>query len=161
MKAPSAKRLRTLVEQGDMNAKRELARRLMRGKGFHRNEQKVVALLEDCVAIGDTEAMVMLAKYCGHGCWMEHNAERAESLICEAANKGNEEAQCLMRFINDWKGKDSINPWGLFRDNLKLISPMTRLFLYSVRKKGDRTIERICFLMNTIPCREIILKGQR
>ena len=124
VKSPSAKRLRTLVEQGDMDAKRELAKRLMRGKGFHKNEQKVVALLEDCVAIGDAEAMLMLAKYCAHGCWMEHNAERAESLICDAANKGNKEALCLMKLFNEWKGKQSIdisslsgNCWNKFSGN--------------------------------------------
>ena len=128
VKAPSAKRMRTLVEQGDMNAKRELARKLMRGKGFHRNEPKAVALLEDCVATGDTEAMLMLAKYCAHGCWMEHNAERAESLICEAANKGNQEAQCLMRLINDWKGKDSIDLRCLSSAYLKLIFDNTFVF---------------------------------
>ena len=160
MKAPSAKRIRTLVEQGDMDAKRELARKLMRGKGFHRNEPKAVALLEDCVAIGDTEAMLMLAKYCALGHGMEHDAERAESLICEAANKGNDEAQCLMELINNLKGKESIGMSCLFRDNLKLISPMTRLLLNSVCNKGDRTIERICLLMNIIPCEEISLKGQ-
>ena len=136
VKAPSAKRLRTLVEQGDMDAKRELARRLMRGKGFHRNEPKAVALLEDCVATGDTEAMLMLAKYCAHGCWMEHNEERAESLIYEAANKGNEEAQCLMKFINDWKGKDKITLEGLYCSRWKLMSSVTRSFFQSSAQQG-------------------------
>ena len=134
VKAPSAKRLRTLVEQGDMDAKRELARRLMRGKGFHRNEPKAVALLEDCAAIGDTEAMLMLAKYCALGHGMEYDVERAESLICEAANKGNEEAQCLMKLIKDWKGKDSINLSCLFRVYLKLISNNIFAFEFSAQQ---------------------------
>ena len=145
MKAPSAKRLRTLVEQGDMDAKRELARRLMRGKGFHRNEQKVVALLEDCVAVGDAEAMLMLAKYCAHGCWMEHNAERAESLICEAANKGNEEAQCLMKLINDWKGKKKITLEGLSNPHWKLISSTTLFFSIQCATRVNARLREFVF----------------
>ena len=128
--APSAKRLRTLVGQGDMGAKRVLARRLMEGNGVPQNCPKAVALLEDCVAIGDAEAMLMLAKYCALGHGMEHNAERAKSLIFEAANKGNHEALCLMRLINDWKGKHKIYPVGLSSSHWKLISSTTHLFFF-------------------------------
>ena len=109
VKTQSVDELEVLVAQGDMDAKRELAIRLMEGNGVPQNHPKAVALLEDCVALGDTEAMLMLAKCCALGHGMEHNAERAESLISEAANKGNEEALCLMELINDWKGKESIN----------------------------------------------------
>ena len=114
VKAQSADKLEVLVAQGDMDAKRELARRLMEGNGVPQNHPKAVALLEDCVALGDIEAMLMLAKCCALGHGMEHNAERAESLICEAANKGNHEAQCLMKLINEWKGQKSVNYGGLF-----------------------------------------------
>ena len=100
--------------QGDMDAKRELAIRLMEGNGVPQNHPKAVALLEDCVALGDTDSMLMLAKCCALGHGMEQDVERAESLICEAANKGNEEAQCLMRLMKDWNGKQSINLLGLF-----------------------------------------------
>ena len=106
--------LEDLVSQGDMDAKRELAIRLMDGNGVPHNHPKAVALLEDCVALGDTEAMIMLAKCCALGHGMEHDAERAESLISEAANKGNREALCLMKLINDWKGQQSIDFLGLF-----------------------------------------------
>ena len=109
VKAQSVDELEVLVGQGDMDAKRELAIRLIEGNGVPQNHPKAVALLEDCVALGDTDAMLMLAKCCAFGHGMEHNAERAESLICEAANKGNEEALCLMKLINDWKGKNGIN----------------------------------------------------
>ena len=108
MKEPSAKRQRVFVEE-DTDAKRELARRLLGGNGFPQNHQKGVALLEDCVALGDAEAMLMLAECCALGYGMEHDAERAESLISEAANKGNDEAMCLMKLINDWKENDSVN----------------------------------------------------
>ena len=97
------------MAQGDMDAKRELARRLIEGKGVPQNHPKAVALLEDCVALGDADAMLMLANCCAFGRGMEHDAERAESLICDAAKNGNKEALCLMKLINNWKGKESID----------------------------------------------------
>ena len=109
VKTQSVDELEVLVGQGDMDAKRELARRLMKGNGVPQNHPKAVALLEDCVALGDAEAMLMLAKCCAFGHGMEHNVERAESLICKAANKGNEEALSLMKLNNDWKGQQSID----------------------------------------------------
>ena len=114
VEAPSAKRQRVVVAQGDMDAKRELAIRLMEGNGVPQNHPKAVALLEDCVALGDTEAMLMLVNCYTLALGMEHNAERAESLISEAANKGNEEALCLMRLMKGWKGQKSVNLKGLF-----------------------------------------------
>ena len=104
VKAQSVDELDVLVGQGDIDTKRELAIRLMEGNGVPQNHPKAVALLEDCVALGDADAMLMLAKCCAFGRGMEHDAERAESLISEAANKGNDEALCLMELINDWKG---------------------------------------------------------
>ena len=112
VKARSVDELEVLVGQGDMDAKRELARRLMEGNGVPQNHPKAVALLEDCVALGDTDAMIMLVNCYTLALGMEHNAERAESLICEAANKGNHEAVCLM-WHNNWKGKCSIDLDGL------------------------------------------------
>ena len=113
VKAQSVDELEVLVGQGDMDAKRELARRLMEGNGVPQNHPKAVALLEDCVALGDTDAMLMLAKCCAFGVGMEHNAEHAETLISEAAEKGNDKAMCLMELINDWKGQKIINLRGL------------------------------------------------
>ena len=114
VKAQSVDKLEVLVGQGDMDAKRELARRLMEGNGVPQNHPKAVALLEDCVTLGDAESMLTLAKCCALGHGMKHDVERAESLISEAANKGNDEAQCLMRLMKDWNGKQSINLLGLF-----------------------------------------------
>ena len=105
--------LEVLVAQGNMDAKRELAIRLMEGFGVPQNHSKAVALLEGCAASGDTDAMLTLVRCCAFGHGMEHNAGRAESLICEAANKGNKEAQCLMSLVDDWKGRNSINLSGL------------------------------------------------
>ena len=117
VKAQSVDELEVLVAQGDMDAKRELAIRLMEGNGVPQNHPKAVALLEDCVALGDAEAMLMLAKCCAFGHGIGHDAERAESLICEAAKKGNYEALCLMRLINEWKGRESIDLRGLTRNH--------------------------------------------
>ena len=68
-----------------------------------------MALLEDCVALGDTDVMLLLAECRAFGRGVEHDAERAESLISEAANKGNHEDLLLMKLIEDWKGKDVID----------------------------------------------------
>ena len=114
VKAQSVDELEVLVGQGDIDAKRELAIRLIEGNGVPQNHPKAVALLEDCVTLGDTEAMLLLAKCCAFGHGMERDAERAESLISEAANKGNHEALSLMKLINGWKGQKSINLLGLF-----------------------------------------------
>ena len=109
VKAQSVDEQEVVVGQGDMDAKRELAIRLMEGNGVPQNHPKAVALLEDCVALGDADAMLMLAKCCAFGYGMEHDSERAESLISEAANKGNHEALCLKGLIYYWNGKDDID----------------------------------------------------
>ena len=114
VKAQSVDELEVLVGQGDMDAKRELAIRLMEGNGVPQNHPKAVALLEDCVALDNAESMLMLAKCCAFGRGIEHDVERAESLICEAANKGNDEAQCLMKHLDDFQGEQMINFTGLF-----------------------------------------------
>ena len=95
--------------QGNMEAKRKMAKRLMEGDGVDKDEAKAVSLLEDCVALGDADAMVMLAKCCALGRGMEYNAERAEALVSEAAKKGNQEACVLVDITNDWKGYERID----------------------------------------------------
>ena len=92
-----------------MEAKREMARRLLNGDGVDKDQAKAVSILEDCVAHGDADAMVMLSKCCALARGMEHNAERAEALLSDAAQKGNKEACILMRLINDWKGQERIS----------------------------------------------------
>ena len=105
--AQSIASLEDSAAQGDMKAKRELARRLVEGDGVDKDETKAVSLLEDCVARSDADAMVMLAKCCALGRGMKHNAERAEALVSEAEKKGNDEARILMELINDWKEKQN------------------------------------------------------
>ena len=113
LKAPDAKRQRVLAGQGGIDAKRELAIRLMEGNGVPQNHPKAVALLEDCVALGDADAMVVLANCCALGRGMDQDVKRTKSLILKAAKKGNEEALCLTKLIKKWKGKESINLSGL------------------------------------------------
>ena len=160
VKAQSVDELEVLVGQGYTDAKRELAIRLMEGNGVPQNHPKAVALLEDCVALGDAGAMPMLANCCALGHGMEHDAERAESLICEAANKGNEEALCLMELINDWKGQHSINLRGLSSARWTKIFRRNIFRFITVGFKGGRTIERVCLLMNIVPCKAINLSSQ-
>ena len=96
-----------------------MARRLLEGDGVDKDEAKAVSLLEDCVAHGDADAMVMLAKCCALGRGTGQNAERAEALVSDAAEKGNHEARFLLQLINKWKGKESIGLWGLRKCFLK------------------------------------------
>ena len=105
----SAASLDDSATQEDMEAKREMARRLENDE----DEAFVTSLFEQKMAHDDTDTMVMLAKCCALGRCMEHNAERAEALVSEAAEKGNDEARILSQLINDWKGKERIDLIGL------------------------------------------------
>lgn len=104
--------LEKLASQGDMDAKRELARRLVEG-GVDKDEARGVSLLEDCVTHGDTVAMVMLAKCCAFGRGTERDAERAEALLFDAAKRGNDEALVLTKYISEWKEEHSVSLTGL------------------------------------------------
>ena len=88
------------VIQRSTDAKRELAIRLLEGKGMQKNEEKAVALLAECVAHRDIHAMLTLGKCYAHGKGVEPDSERAKTLICNAAKKGNKEAQALMDLMN-------------------------------------------------------------
>lgn len=101
--------------QRDTSEKRDLARRLLEEERME-NEAKAVSLLEDCVVIGDLDAMFLLGKCCVLGRGMEQNLERGESLISDSAKKGNNEAQHLMRVITKYQGQKSIILKGLMMD---------------------------------------------
>ena len=96
--------------QEGMEAKRVMARRLMEGDGVDKDEAKAVSLLEDCVAHGDADAMVMLAKCCALARGIGYNAERAKALLLEAvaAEEGGFEAYPLIDLINEWKWEERI-----------------------------------------------------
>ena len=105
-----------------------MARRLVEGDGVDKDEAKAVSLLEDCVTHGDADAMVMLVKCCALALGMEHDAERAEALVSEAAEKGNDEARIMLQLINEWKGEERIDLKGLQKCFLKeLKKKCTRL----------------------------------
>ena len=143
-----------------MDTKRKMAGRLLKGDGVDKDEAKAVSLLEDCVAHGDTDAMVLLAKCCALGLGTEHGAERAEALISEAAEKGNDEARILMQLINDWKGKEPVYLRGL-RMHFSLGSLSKFAFVaFAERVKGECTIERVTLVMNIVSCRDLDLSRQ-
>ena len=73
------------------------------------DEKQAIALLEDCVNLGDSQAMVMLAECHTFGRGIKQDVERAKSLIFEAAKKGNKEALSLIGLINDCKEQKRIN----------------------------------------------------
>ena len=74
----------TLQTQKQIEEKKEQARRLLKG-GTQKNKAKAVELLEDCVALGDADSMLTLAKCYVLGCGIEQNTERAEELLSECA----------------------------------------------------------------------------
>ena len=130
--------------QGDMETKREMARRLLEGDGVDKDEAKAVSLLEECVAQGDADAMVMLAKCCALGCGIEHDAERAEALVSEAAKKGNHKACTLLKLINKWKGKESIGRWGLRKCFLNELKRKSSCLCCFCRGRQRRMHDRMC-----------------
>lgn len=105
VKIQSVEELQESAASGCNGAMKELARRLMKGRGAEKNEAKGVALLEECAALDDAEAMVMLAKCCAIGRGMERDTERAKTLLSHAAKKGNNKAQIVMRFFDEWEEK--------------------------------------------------------
>ena len=102
------KELQKAAAKGHKDEKRELARRLMEGDGVEKDEAMAVSLLEDCVILDDPFAMMMLAKCYASGFKVKQDAERADALVSEAAEKGNRELRKLIQLIKDWKWKNSI-----------------------------------------------------
>ena len=141
VKAQNVEELHVSTTQEDMEEKREMARRLMEGDGVDKDEAKAVSLLEDCVAHGDADAMVLLAICCALGRGIEHSAERAEALVSEAAKKGNHEARVLLQLINDCKGKERFDSRRLqwcFLKELKNEMLTFMLCLQSISMKNAR-----------------------
>ena len=114
--------------QGHVEAKRELARRLMKGKEIEKNEAKAISLLNECVANGDTNASLMLALWCALGRGMEQNVDRAEAIISDCAKRGNESAMYLIGHINRWKKSKAVAldgvSWYFIRTQKHIINRM-------------------------------------
>lgn len=113
LKKQTLAELEASVARGDVEAKTELARRLLKGKGVDKNETEAVKILEECAALGNPQAMFRFARCCAFGNGTERNIERARALISEAAEKGFSVAQTLNRFINEWDGRESVELEGL------------------------------------------------
>ena len=147
------------IPQEDTKAKREMAMRLMEGDGVDKDEAKALSLLEDCVAHGDADAMVMLAKCCALAHGIEHDVERAEALVSEAAEKGNHEARILLQLINDWKGEKYVDFKSLRKCLLRNSNGKTHCCDASAGcVQGDYTIERVALVMIIVPCRDLNLR---
>ena len=149
------KRQRT---QSRVGTKRKKAKQLMKGDGVEQDEAKAVSLLEDCVAHGDADSMMVLAKCCALGCGMEYNAKRAEALVSEAANKGNAEAQNMMEHITVCKGEESSLDCllSIIFDKASFIH---KCLLLDEFHKELHTFS-VPILMNIVPCKSIIFRGQ-
>ena len=87
-----------------------------------KDDEKVTSFLEERASLGDTDAMVTVAKRCARGRGTEQNAERAKMLFSEAAMKGNERAKYFMGLIDKYDGKQEFVANGLFNKN-KNIQP--------------------------------------
>ena len=130
------------VAQSGEETKTELARRLMEGEGMDKDEAKALKLLEECVACGDAEAMLLLAEYCAFGRGMEQNKERAETLISESAKNKNKEAALLMKYINEWKGDEDIDLTRLWTNSHEVGWKRFHRWFDSGYLKGGLTAER-------------------
>lgn len=86
----------------ELEAKREQAKSLLKGREEIRNLELAVSLLEECVEYGDTDAMLMLAACYALGSGVQYDATRAEVLISEASLNENEEAKYLWEFLWVW-----------------------------------------------------------
>lgn len=110
--------------------KKEVARQLLKGDGVEKEEAKAVSLLEECVALGDTDAMLMLAECCAFGHGIEEDKVRAETLVSQSAKRGNKEAKAMMRLIKKWKGRIDVDLTCLLNSNEEpIISSSHVLFL--------------------------------
>lgn len=99
------------ARQMSIETKRKLAKGLL--EGTKKDQEKAVSLLEECVASGDSDAMLMLAKCCALGRGMEHDRERGAKLISQSAEKGNKEAQLLTKAIDEQKHSKQLSICGL------------------------------------------------
>lgn len=164
---PTKKRARTeridFQEELEMDEKRHLAQTLMDqekkdGKG---DIQKAVSLLNECMDLGDTEAMLMLAECYALGLGVDQSMERAEALIIRAEKNGSKEADALLGVINNGRCNGIINFSGL-KTNFKIKQCFSResfFFMTSDSSCQKISMKRIALLLGFIPCKEIILKG--
>ena len=91
----------------------KLTKNLLKGKGVDKNEAEAVSILEDCVALGNTEAMLMLAECCYVGRGIKQDMERAQALISESAKEGDETALSVLKLIDTFQSGGDIIQWSL------------------------------------------------
>ena len=140
-------------------AKIERLRRMLIGGGAKKDEAKALPILEYWAALDDTDAMVMLAKCCALARGMEHNAERAEALLSDAAEKGNHGARILMQLINDWKGQERISLC-LQKCLLRITNVSVHFGVAPiVNMRGKCMIQPVALAVNIVPCRELDLRS--
>ena len=105
------------VEQKGIEAKKELAKRLMEGEGVEKNDEKAVLLLEECVTLGDADAMFMLGKCCALGRGTKKSAHRAGVLITESVKRGIVQGESLYWLMMKCIGSTKVDISGLCRPN--------------------------------------------
>ena len=163
VKKQSLKELNDSVSQGNVEAKTELARRLLKGKDVDKDEKKAISILEECAALGDAQAMFMLAVCCTLGRGVEHNMERAKALLSEAAGKGFSAAQCLNQLINKQGKRESVEFEGLFITCAMCITNLASyrvLFVFKQDVCRDET-KMAVLALNFITCNSVSLQGEQ
>ena len=102
------------VEDGDHDAKTELAWYLLSGYGGAEvRPLKAVDLLEDNVKEDDAEAMWMLGLCYEYGLGLEQDMERAKSLYQQSSWKENEIGKYLAGIGEDRRGSGILREIGL------------------------------------------------
>ena len=113
-KTQSKTKQEEVVSHTQIEVKRELALKLLEKEEItDENEAKAVLLLKDCVAHGDTDAMVVLAKCCSLERGIEQNMEYAGELFLQSERKGNKEAICFIFLRNYWSGQNHVEWFSL------------------------------------------------
>lgn len=108
-RARQTNRIEGPAVQRSVEAKMKQVRQLFDEKSEDQYKEKAVSLLEECASLGNAEAMVWLAKCCASAIGTEQDVERAEELLSESARKGCQEACFLMKEIDFWRGRTTMN----------------------------------------------------
>ena len=139
--------------------KKEFARRLMIGKEVEKDEVKAVRLLKECAEDGDAEAMLMLGECCALGRGVKHNSERAQVLLTYAAECGNCQAQHLMKLINEWKGEERIDLFGLLTISPSSHTKSNTFGTCSDERMCACTSEELIVAMNSGPFKTLFISS--
>ena len=148
---------------GEADAKKKLARRLL-AEGSPKKEAEAVKLLEECVTLGDADAMMTLAKCYALGCGTVQDADRVDDLLSMAAEKGDKYAEQVLGFIRSWKRQNGIfwNCLLCFFMRALIHCSFVRLFTGddTTNAGEDLNFTIACSFLNIVPCKSLHVNGE-